>query len=138
MRTDILEGRGESTGGALDGEDRVTADRELAQVLPRDLGVGADVEDAGLAAALLTQEAVGGAGDDAAGDQGLAQADLVGDQERADRVGIRVQPRECVVDGAALEGLQRLELGLDVMGASSTGLPSVEPVSVLMDSPSRT
>src|SRR5699024_3188535 len=78
-----------------------------AQVLPRDLPVGADVGDADRP--VPVPQVIDRTGRDALGHQRLAQTHLVGDQEAVDRVFIQPQPPERVVHSGPLERFQTAE-----------------------------
>ena len=93
-------------GQALDVVERFDALRdELAEVLAGDRAVGADVDDVVpfVAAAL---QVVDDLGDDALGDVGLAEPDLVGDQEPQRRVVVVEHPLERPDGGPPLEVLE--------------------------------
>src|SRR5699024_3884494 len=88
---------------------------ELSQsfeVLARDLVVRADVHDGDRRFAL--RQRVDRAGGDDFGDEGLAQAYFVGDQEAVHRIVVGPQAPEGVVDRGALEGLESREQVLHV------------------------
>ena len=62
---------------------------EPREVLVGDVGVGADVDDVDAVDAVVVLQVLNRPGDDAARDQALAQAGLVGDQEAPARLRLR-------------------------------------------------
>ena len=87
-------------------------DLELWQVGAGDAGVAADVDE--VDPIYVFPKVIDRPRDDAARDQRLPQADLVGDEEAGRAVCLQEQAPECVVDGAALEGLQRFQDFVDI------------------------
>jgi len=89
--------------GDARGADRIAVGNhvEAVDVLARDLGVGADVDH--VDALNIRPQVVDGLGDDPSGNQGLAEADLVGDQESPGRTLLEVQVAEDVRHCVALE-----------------------------------
>ena len=103
-------GRVASCSGAL--MHGRAADRQLADVLRRDRGVRGDVDDINAPISRAVQPR-GCQRDDAAGDQRLPEADLVGDQEASSAL-LGPQPTIGVPGGTALKVLQRAQLRRDV------------------------
>src|SRR5690606_17238321 len=91
---------------------RVARHLQLRQVRARDALVAADVDD--VDALDVIPEVLDRPRDDAAGDERLAETDLVGHEEAAGVVRREEETLEGVLDGAALERLQRREYRFDV------------------------
>ncbi len=87
----------------------VAADVELGDVLPGDVGVGADVDDVDAVDGAVVLQPLDRTCDHAASDERLAHPDLVGDEEAVGGIGVVVEPAQDVVDGLDLEVLQRRE-----------------------------
>ena len=86
---------------------RKPLDAQPPDVLTSDRLVGADVHD--VYPAHPVPKVLKGPSDDAAGNEGLAQPHLVGDQESVGRVVVQPEAIEDVVRGAALEVLEDTE-----------------------------
>src|SRR2546427_5863779 len=92
---------------------RIAGHVETADVLLRDVGVGADVDDVDTLHAPAVLEVFDGAGYHAASDETLAQTGFVGDEEPPGRLRT-VEAAGDVLHSGALEPFQSCQRGLGV------------------------
>ena len=106
---------------ARDAEVRVTRDVEAAEVLLRQVGARADVDDVDPVDVGRVLQFGDGRCDDATRDDALAEARLVRDQEPPARAWCPIEPVDDVLDGVALETLESGEYPFDIGHRSSRG-----------------
>src|SRR5437773_3717478 len=101
---EVAHASGQKGDPGSQSEPVVRRDVEATDILPRDLGIGADVDDVySVSAAPKTFDDLG---DDALCDQCLSKADLIGDEKAVRRVGNGVEAAEDVVYRRPLEVLE--------------------------------